>query len=50
MHFPEMFASFSRGVAMHIAELDGYWQQRSEPAWKALQQYYQVDLDGFVES
>ena len=48
-YFPEMFASFSRGVATHIAELDSHWQQRNEPGWKALQQYFQVDLDGFVE-
>jgi hypothetical protein len=47
-HFPAVFASFASLYSKHV---DALTSNRSEsPAWLALRQHYQVDLQGFVES
>ena len=49
-YFPEVFSGFSAHLSKNIAALAEHWDERDSVAWKALAQFYQVDLDGFVES
>ena len=49
-YFPEVFAGFSARLSKNIASLAEHWEERDTVAWKAMGQFYQVDLDGFVES
>ena len=49
-YFPEVFAGFSAQLSKNIMALAEHWDERDSMAWKALAQFYQVDLDGFVES
>jgi hypothetical protein len=48
-YFPEVFAGFSARLSKNIAALAEHWEERDSVAWKALSQFYQVDLDGFVD-
>jgi hypothetical protein len=49
-YFPEVFAGFSAHLSRNIHALAEHWDDRESVAWKALAQFYHVDLDGFVES
>ena len=49
-YFPEVFSGFSARLSKNIGALAEHWEERDSVAWKALGQFYQVDLDGFVES
>jgi hypothetical protein len=49
-HFPELFARFSALLSNNIAPVSECFEERDSLAWKALGQYYRVDLDGFVRS
>jgi hypothetical protein len=49
LYFPELFARFSGLVSTNIGSLSTHWQQKDSVEWKALTQYYKVDLKGFVE-
>ena len=49
-YFPDVFAGFSARLSKHIESLAEHWEERESVSWKAMDQYYQVDLDGFVES
>jgi hypothetical protein len=48
-YFPEMFSDFSELLSKHIGALDGHWQDRESPGWKARVQFYRVDLRRFVD-
>jgi hypothetical protein len=48
-YFPELFASFGALLHQHVAEITPHWQQKESVEWKALSQFYQVDLERFVE-
>lgn len=47
-YLPELFASFSALVSEHVSALAPFWDRRESLEYKALQQFYQVDLDQFV--
>jgi hypothetical protein len=47
-YFPELFGAYSALMSKHILRLSGYWENRDSPSWKALTQFYRVDLRGFV--
>lgn len=47
-YFPELFASFGALLNQHVAEITPHWQQKESVEWKALSQFYQVDLERFV--
>jgi hypothetical protein len=47
-YFPEMFADFSEKLSRHIDELSPPWAERDTMSWKAMVQFYRVDLRRFV--
>jgi hypothetical protein len=49
-YFPEMFVRFSALLSQHISPLAEHMEERGSLAWKAHNQFYSVDLDGFVRS
>jgi hypothetical protein len=46
--FPELFADFSEKLSSQIEELSPYWADRESFGWKAMVQFYRVDLRRFV--
>jgi hypothetical protein len=49
-YFPDMFADFSEKLSVHVQELSPHWDERESIAWKAMVQFYRVDLRRFVGS
>jgi hypothetical protein len=49
-YFPELFARFGALLSRNIGQLEGHWEERDSASWKALHQYYRVDLKGFISS
>jgi hypothetical protein len=49
-YFPELFGSFSKLVSKNINPLLSYSENRGSDHWKAMSQFYRVDLKGFVDS
>jgi hypothetical protein len=49
LYFPRVFASFVRLQALNIGELLNYAEQRDSPEWQAMQEWFKVDIDSFVE-
>lgn len=47
-YFPEMFASFGGLLSEHVDSVAPYWEQRDTLSWRMLEQFYRVDLEGFV--
>jgi len=50
LYFPEIFARYSELLAKNIEVVAEYWDQKESAGWKALGQFCQVNLKGFVES
>ncbi len=50
LYFPDVFARYSELLAQNIEIVAEYWEQKDSPGWKALGQFCQVNLKGFVES
>ena len=48
-YFPEVFATFSALLSENVEPLSEHWNERESIAWKALGQFYQTDLDRFVQ-
>jgi hypothetical protein len=48
-YFPEVFGRFSGLVSKNVDTLSSHWEHRDSPKWKAMLQFYRVDLRGFVE-
>jgi hypothetical protein len=48
--FPELFAPFAALVAQHASPLEDATQAQGSSVWKALAQYADVDLRGFLEA
>jgi hypothetical protein len=49
LYFPRLFASFMRLAAVHSEALSECEEMRETPDWRALQEFFKVDLDGFVD-
>ena len=47
-YFPEMFADFSEKLSEHIDDLAPRWAERDSASWRAMVQFYRVDLRRFV--
>lgn len=47
-HFPDLFATFSALLSQHVDQISPHLEDRESPSWKALTQFYRVDLKGFV--
>ena len=47
-HFPEVFGRFSSQLSRNIQILSSHWMNRDSDAWRALAQFYRVDLKSFV--
>lgn len=50
LYFPKAFKTFARLNALNFAELSVYSEQRDAPEWQAMQEWYKVDLDSFINS
>lgn len=48
-YFPELFARFGALFHAHVQEISPHWQSKDSMDWKAMAQFYQVDLDRFVK-
>lgn len=48
-YFPGIFASFFRVLALNVSSMDEHFQAKGGPEWQAMNDFYQVDLEGFVE-
>lgn len=48
LYFPKLFARFSLLLALHIGDLSAYEENKESVEWKALKEFYKVDLEGFV--
>jgi hypothetical protein len=49
LFFPELFKGFLRRMVTRAGDLAAVEEQRDAPQWKALADYYRVDLEGFLE-
>jgi hypothetical protein len=49
-YFPELFGRFSALMSKHVGTLSAHSESRNNEHWKAMGQYYRVDLKGFIES
>ena len=47
-YFPGLFADFFAELSGHIGRLSPHWEERESIAWKTMEQFYRVDIDGFV--
>ncbi|MDD9945989.1 MAG: type VI secretion system protein IglI family protein [Myxococcales bacterium] len=47
-YFPRMFASYGALVNEHVSSLAPHWQDTESTSWKAMEQFYRVDLDRFI--
>lgn len=47
--FPELFARFSALMSRNINALSAYTSERDSEQWKAMEQHYRVDLEGFLK-
>lgn len=48
-YFPELFADFAALYSENIDTLSGFMDNRESPGWSAMDQFYRVDLEAFVE-
>ncbi|MFY0567104.1 type VI secretion system protein IglI family protein [Archangium lansingense] len=46
--FPDLFASFGALLNKHVRDVQEHWESKNSREWKALAQFYQVDLERFV--
>ncbi|AKQ65490.1 hypothetical protein A176_002402 [Myxococcus hansupus] len=47
-YFPDLFATFGALLNKHVQQIHGHWENKDSMEWKALAQFYQVDLERFV--
>lgn len=50
LYFPKFFQTFARLQALNFEELSVYAEQRDYPEWQAMQEWFKVDIDGFINS
>ncbi|MDI1483057.1 type VI secretion system protein IglI family protein [Polyangium sp. y55x31] len=48
VYLPALLAPHFRLLSSHIGDIAPHWEAEGGPAWQALEQLYQVDLDAFV--
>lgn len=48
-YFPELFSRFGALMSEFVGEISPHWDQKNSVQWKALSQFYKVDLRRFVE-
>lgn len=48
-YFPELFSRFSALMSKNIGTLSDHAGNRDSDSWKAMNQFYRVDLKGFVD-
>lgn len=48
LYFPELFSDFSALMSGHVETLAEHWEARDSLAWKAMVQFYRVDLRRFA--
>ncbi len=48
-YFPELFSRFSALMSKNIGTLSDHGGNRDSDSWKAMSQFYRVDLKGFVD-
>ncbi len=50
LYFPKFFETFVRLQALNFQQLAEYAEQRESPEWVAMQEWFKVDIDGFINS
>jgi hypothetical protein len=50
LYLPKIFENFVKLQALNINELVAYQQQRGTLEWEVMQEWFKVDLDGFINS
>ncbi|ACY12812.1 type VI secretion system protein IglI family protein [Haliangium ochraceum] len=46
---PRLFVDYFRNLNGSIAEILPHWEAMGSPSWKALEQFYRVDLESFLD-
>jgi hypothetical protein len=49
VYLPRLLTPHFRLLSAHIGEIAPHWEATASPAWQALEQLYQVDLEAFLE-
>lgn len=49
-YLPALFSTFFKLLSRSTGELMPHWEELASPAGQALQSFYRVDLDGFLDS
>lgn len=50
VYLPALFSTFFKLLSRSTGELIAHWDELDSPAGQALQSFYRVDLDGFLDS
>lgn len=50
LYLPALFSTFFKLLSRSTGELIAHWEELDGPAGQALQSFYRVDLDGFLDS
>jgi hypothetical protein len=50
VYFPKLFATYYALLSKNIEQIAPLWDTKETPLWKALEQFYRVDLEGFASS
>ena len=50
LYFPKTFEDFVRLQAINFEELAEYVEGRESPAWSAMQEWFRIDMDGFLNT
>jgi len=48
LFFPKLFAPYATLLAQNFEEISKHWEGKEQPAWKAQEQLFRVDLQAFV--
>ncbi len=49
VYLPRLLSPYFRRLSAGVDELSPHWESAESPAWKAMEQLYQVDLEAFLE-
>lgn len=50
LYLPALFSTYFKLLSRSTGELMPHWEELASPAGEALQSFYRVDLDGFLDS
>ena len=49
LYFPSLFAAYKKDMAINVSEVLEHLDLKDSPQWSAMENYYRVDLKGFLD-